>query len=91
MGIAHPWYRLICYIVPMVGVEPTRLLYSALDSKSSVSNQFHHIGIIFRAPGKPRTCDLLITNQMLCQLSYWGLFVLIKGLEPLRPLQTLVS
>ena len=31
--------------VPLVGVEPTRLLYSALVSKTSMCYQFHHRGI----------------------------------------------
>ena len=29
--------------------------------------------IIFRAFGRSRTCNLLITNQLLCQLSYEGI------------------
>ena len=35
----------------------------------------------FRADGRIRTADQLITNQLLYQLSYIGLFFFQKGLQ----------
>jgi hypothetical protein len=58
------------YLVPLEGLEPPRL--SALRSKrsaSTISPQGHS-----GAVGETRTPDLMITNQLLYQLSYYSNF-----------------
>ena len=49
-----------------------------IQKKEPSNDSFFRIG----ADTRIRTADLLITNQLLCQLSYAGLFVCLSGLSP---------
>ena len=52
------------------GFEPPKAVPADLQSVP-----FGHSGNHpYKADGRNRTCNLLITNQLLCQLSYIGIF-----------------
>ena len=57
------------------GFEPSKALPTDLQSAP-----FSHSGIHpLRADDRTRTDNLLITNQLLCQLSHIGISVVIKN------------
>ena len=49
------------------------LLWKDSERRMRHSAQFEHLGDIAGAGERIRTSDLLITNQLLCQLSYASL------------------
>ena len=66
------------YLVGKGGFEPPKSTTADLQSAP-----FGHSGTYPRGAGnKTRTYDLLITNQLLYQLSYAGGLATRKGLEP---------
>ena len=63
------------------GFEPPKQFAADLQSVP-----FGHSGSHpYRADERTRTVNLLITNQLLCQLSHIGVKVGRTGLEPVTP------
>ena len=72
-------------VVPWGGIEPPKSETSDLQSDPfGRSGIFpcYEIFAVAGAGGRNRTCNLLITNQLLCQLSYTGKVVPWGGIEP---------
>lgn len=56
------FYRIFLYVEEYIGIEPTPPAWKA--------GILTAIRILHGAPDRNRTCNLLITKQLLCLLSY---------------------
>ena len=72
------------------GFEPPKQFAADLQSVPFGHSGIHPYGIVFhKADDRTRTDNLLITNQLLCQLSHIGISEIIRlymgpiGLEPM--------
>ena len=72
------------------GFEPPKQIAADLQSVPFGHSGIHPYGIVFhKADDRTRTDNLLITNQLLCQLSHIGISEIIRlymgpiGLEPM--------
>ena len=58
------------------GFEPPKQIAADLQSVPFGHSGIHPYGIVFhKADDRTRTDNLLITNQLLCQLSHIGVFI----------------
>ena len=58
------------------GFEPPKQIAADLQSVPFGHSGIHPYGIVFhKADDRTRTDNLLITNQLLCQLSHIGIFI----------------
>ena len=58
------------------GFEPPKQFAADLQSVPFGHSGIHPYGIVFhKADDRTRTDNLLITNQLLCQLSHIGIFI----------------
>ena len=58
------------------GFEPSKQVAADLQSVPFGHSGIHPYGIVFhKADDRTRTDNLLITNQLLCQLSHIGVFI----------------
>lgn len=55
------------------------ILLLAITSYLSIIERGMRMNKMFGAPDRNRTCNTLITNQVLCQLRYWGIYDLKVG------------
>ena len=63
------------------GFEPPKQFAADLQSVPFGHSGIHPYGIVFhKADDRTRTDNLLITNQLLCQLSHIGVFI-IRNIE----------
>ena len=74
------------------GFEPPKALPADLQSVPfghSGNHPLKNTDLISKADERTRTVNLLITNQLLCQLSHIGIYNFTKmgptGLEPVTP------
>ena len=69
------------------GFEPPKQFAADLQSVPFGHSGIHPYGIVFhKADDRTRTDNLLITNQLLCQLSHIGIFncqMTPTGFEPM--------
>ena len=69
------------------GFEPPKQFAADLQSVPFGHSGIHPYGFHHKADDRTRTDNLLITNQLLCQLSHIGIFLQMTptGIEPVLP------
>ena len=74
------------------GFEPPKQFAADLQSVPFGHSGIHPYGIVFhKADDRTRTDNLLITNQLLCQLSHIGLAVKLSGWRRIRTFESVAN
>ena len=74
------------------GFEPPKQIAADLQSVPFGHSGIHPYGIVFhKADDRTRTDNLLITNQLLCQLSHIGLAVKLSGWRRIRTFESVAN